>query len=327
MNGESLLRHNMKASTDNNGGAAFTLTRGLTAAVCVAALLLPTVCGCGRKGGDEASAPRGKVVVQVGDSTLYEQDVLSRIPSGITSSDSALLYDAIVQNWIEKRLLIDVAEVNLPAIERIERMVEDYRLQLLTNEYRRVMAESNTGKVSPDSVKSYYVRHREELRLKSPLVKGIYVKMPPRSRHLGEIRGWMLSGDSTDIAQLESYGLQGAMQYDDFRHTWVAWQSLAGLIPYNFGGNTGFLTPGYLFDREIDGAQYLLLVTEVMPEGEIMPFEFARNEVSRILADRLRASYDADLLRSLYRRAISDKTIAPGGYVPRKFRTGNEESD
>lgn len=260
------------------------------------------------------------IVVQIGDSVLTEHDVKSRIPAGITSEDSVMLYDAIVQSWIEKRLLVDVAEVNMPTIKRIDRMVEDYRLQLLTNEYRRVMAEQNAGKVSEGSVLAYYNKHREELRLQQPLVKGVYIKATSRSTHLGDIRKWIASDNPDDIAALERYGLQGAMQYDDFRNTWVSWQSLSELIPYQFGNTAGFLHKGYLFNEEIEGSVYMLHLTDIMPAGEIMPYEFARDEVSRILADRLRAGYDADLLRTLYDRAIKNKTIKPGGYVPAKFR-------
>lgn len=262
-------------------------------------------------------------MVQVGDSILYEQDVRGRIPAGITSEDSVLLYDAIVQNWIEKRLLVDVAELNLPTIERIERMVEEYRLQLLTNEYRRVMAEQNVGRVSSDSVRSYYLKHLDQLRLQHPLAKGVYVKVSASAPQLRDIRQWLSSNDPADIAELERYGLQGAMQYDDFRDTWVSWQSLTELIPSRFGDPEDFLKPGFLFDREIGGAVYMLHITEVMPAGETMPYEFARNEVSRILADRLRAGYDADLLRTLYDRAVRTDIIKKGGYVPRKFRDDN----
>lgn len=266
-----------------------------------------------------------KAVVQIGDSVLYENDVLTRIPAGISSSDSAALYDAIVESWIEKRLLIDVAELNLPAVERIERMVDDYRTQLLVNEYRRVMAESNTGTINEDSIRKYYDLHRAELTLRQPLVKGIYVKIDASSPRLAEVRKWVRNDSPDDIAELERYGLRGAVQYDDFRETWVSWQSLSEIIPYRFRDTSSLLVPGGMFDRETGGYVYLLNVTDILKEGEPMPYEFARNEISRILADRMRASYDDNLLSTLYRNATKSKKLKSGGYVPRKFRTSGKD--
>lgn len=292
----------------------------LVALVAVAALSS----GC-RKDDAATMAPEGdRIVVQLGDSVLRERDVYSRIPAGITSADSLLLYDAIVQDWLEKRLLADVARLNLPAIERIEKMVEDYRMQLITNEYRRVMAESYGGEVSESDVKDYYDRHREELRLQWPLMKGVYVKIAAGAPHIDDIRRWLSSDDSGDIETLENYGLGSAVQYDDFRDTWVSWKALSELIPWRFGDNSDFLSEGYMFDKMIGSSVYMFRVDEVMRSGEVMPYTFARNEIIRILADRKRSSYDSDMLRRLYDDAVASKRLHPGGYVPAKFRNKKE---
>lgn len=281
-----------------------------------------SLCGsCRHDEGAETLSGGDRIVVQLGDSILRERDVYSRIPAGITSSDSVLLYDAIVQDWLEKRLLADVAELNLPTIERIEKMVEDYRVQLITNEYRRVMAESYSGSVSEEEARRYYDKHREELRLQSPLLKGVYVKIAAGAPHIDDIRRWLSSDDAADIETLENYGLGGAVQYDDFRDTWVSWRTLSELIPWRFGGDDGdFLEEGYVFDRTIGSSVYMFRVTEVMRNGEVMPYAFARNEITRILADRKRSSYDSDMLRRLYDDAAASKRLHAGGYVPMKFR-------
>lgn len=283
--------------------------------------------GCRKDSGESLASEDDRVVIQLGDSVLMESEVYARIPAGITSEDSMLLYDAVVQNWLEKRLLLDVASLNLPAIERIEKMVDDYRLQLITNEYRRVMAESNLGIVSPEEVKEYYQSHRDQLRLQYPLVKGVYVKVSGHSKMLSDIRRWLSSDDTADIEQLEKYGLNGAMQYDDFRDTWVSWKSLSELVPWRFEPDNGFLTEGFLFDKKIGSSVYMMRITEVIPAGEIMPYEFASNEIARILADRKRSSYDSDLLRNLYNEAVRSKKLQVSGYVPMKFRFAEVNSN
>lgn len=287
--------------------------------VCICAILLTLLSvSCGKSAA--VKEKESKILLQIGDSILYERDVLAQIPAGISSADSTLLYDAVVEDWLEKRLLIDIAELNLPTVERIERMVDEYRMQLLVNEYRRVMAESGVSAVSEDSIEKYYELHKDELTLQQPLLKGIYVKIDALSPRLDEVRGWVKNDDANDIAELERYGLRGAVQYDDFRNTWVSWQSLSEIIPYRFRDDSERPGAGDMFDKRIGGFVYLLNVTEVLEKGEPMPFEFARKEISRILADRMRASYDDNLLLSLYKNALETKRIQIGGYVPAKYR-------
>lgn len=291
-----------------------------SAVVCMMFFIV-LICGCRGKKETDLSLSEDKVVIQLGDSVLYEHEVYARIPAGITSQDSAMLYDAIVQDWLEKRLLVDVAELNLPAIERIEKMVEDYRMQLITNEYRRVMAESNVDAVSDAEIARYYNAHRDELRLQWPLVKGVYVKVSSYASHLEDIRRWISSEDLQEIEQLENYGLRGAMQYDNFKDTWVSWKSLSELIPWRFDESADFLVKDFVFDKTIGSSVYMVRILDVMPEGEVMPMEFARKEISRILADRKRSSYDSDLIRQLYDDAVKSKRLHSGGYVPLKFRS------
>ena len=280
---------------------------------------------CRGKGGKGADSLNDKVVVQIGDSILYEGRVKAGLPAGITPEDSALLYDAIVESWIEKRLLVDVAELNLPTVERIERMVEDYRLQLITNEYRRMMAEANSSEVKEEDAKRYYREHLDEMKLQYPLVKGVYLKMAAGSPQLEEVRAWVASGDPNDISRLENYGLGGAIQYDNFLDTWVSWNSLEETIPYRFNKEVDSVSPGFLFDKRIGSAVYILKIREVLPKGEVMPYEFARTEISRRLANLNRSDYDTDLLKRLYKDAVASKFLKPGGYVPSKFRDVNAE--
>jgi hypothetical protein len=151
-------------------------------------------------------------------------------------------------------------------------------------------------------------------------VKGIYIKVPSNAEQLSEIRKWVQSAKADDIDQLEKYGLKGAMQYDYFVDTWIAWQSVADLIPHRFADPETFLKPGYIFDTSYDGSEYLLHITDVLHTGTQMPLEYARDEITEALTDSRRESYDNNLLRSLYRKAVTDKKLKVSGYVPQKFR-------
>lgn len=278
-----------------------------------------SVVSCGKKSAGALADSAEQVLVSIGDSVLLRSDVELRIPEGIAPEDSARLFDALVQNWIEERLLVDEANIALPSLQRINAMVEEYRLQLLANEYRRILAGTGHSRVSEESIATYYSLHHTDLILEEPLVKGIYIKVPQKSELTSSIREWIFSGSDEDVKKLETYGLKGAMQYDDFRQTWVEWASISNLIPHHFGKPEDFLKPDYKFDDTRSGATYFLRITDVLLPGVEMPYEYARSTVAEILSDRMRVAADEDLIKRLYRQALKEKRLKPGAYTPSRF--------
>lgn len=77
------------------------------------------------------------ILLQIGDSILTQQAVVEQIPNGLSANDSVNLFDAIVKDWVNTLLLQKVAEENLPNLEKINQMVDDYRSKLIILEYRK----------------------------------------------------------------------------------------------------------------------------------------------------------------------------------------------
>lgn len=264
--------------------------------------------------------------MQVGDSILTREQVLAQLPAGISAIDSARLFDAIVEEWLERNMLVDVAVKNLPDMARIDRMVEQYRRRLLADEYRRLMAAENAGAVVPDSVKARYDRNREAYRLDTPVIKGIYVKLPATAPQLREVREWVRSSTPAAIDELESYGLKGAMEYDYFDDQWVAWDEIARRIPHRFSSPETVIGIGKTFETTVDGITYLLHVTDAIPAGEIMPFDFARPRIEQTMIEEQRDSYDRRLLREIYLRELKNRRVHPGSYIPLRYRDVKTDS-
>lgn len=286
-----------------------------------AALLLAagSLVSCrGEAGEKEPKKP--VVLMQVGDSVLTHDMVTAQIPSGLNASDSIRMFDALVEAWVDRNMLVNLAGSQLPDIEKIERMVEQYRHQLLANEYRRVMADDKATGVSDADVKTYYDAHPDLFKLERPLVKGIYLKIDDDAPQLGDVKKWMRSGESSDIDNLENYGLRGAMEYDYFGDTWVDWQTIADHIPYRFEDPDKFLAGTKFFECEEHGSLYMLRVQDYMASGERMPLAFAAPQINERLMESHRGEYDKKLLNSLYNKGVESKSIKPGSYVPLKYR-------
>ena len=120
--------------------------------------LLGASSGCRRESErvDGEPASRDFELLSVGDSALMLSDVVSRIPQGISEADSAAMFASIVDAWVQDMLLTDVAADNLPDLERIERMVADYRNRLIMMEYRKRMKQDARHAPTDDEIRRYY---------------------------------------------------------------------------------------------------------------------------------------------------------------------------
>lgn len=261
------------------------------------------------------------VLIQVGDSVLTKSKVLSQIPLDLAPADSAKLFDMIVQNWVDRCLLSEIALENIPHKGKIEKIVSDYRMQLITNEYRRLMADENVADIPVDTVEQYYFNHINEFLVdNTPLLKGIYLKVPDNAERIEDLSEWMKSGTTEDIDKIEKYGLKEAMQYEYFNEKWVSWQTIANQIPYRFSDPTTFVANNKDFQTTYNRSTYMLHITDYLVKGDTMPIEYASPQIRNRLMGERRKDYDTQLMRSLYEKAKQDKKIYDKGYVPNRYK-------
>lgn len=304
---------------DERDRMAFGLLPRLTAQLRVSAaaffaLAVMSVAGCRSKAVE--TDVRSDVLLSVGDSVLTMHDVMTRIPEGMDPADSAEMFRSVVDTWLEDLLLEDLARNTLTDMERIDRMVADYRRRLIVMSYMQKARENRASKISGESIRRYYDRHKEELVLEVPLVKGVFLKYPENSLQLGRVRSLMTDGSPECIDSLETEGLGEALQYDYFGDRWIDWSSVAEQIPYRFFDAEAFLQAQDYFETEYNGAVYMLRVYGHIPSGEIMPFEFAGQRIERILEGRDAAAVERALVVSLCRKAIEEGRLVTYGYDP-----------
>lgn len=280
-------------------------------------MLLPVV-GCGSK--EKPVDETDDILVSINDSSLRIREVIMRIPIGTAPEDSARLFHAIVNSWVDDRLLESVALENIDDMDRIEALVSDYRRKLIAEAYKRKMRRTAPIKISEDSLKRYYNSRLDELKTETPLVKGVYIKIPKDSPHYADIRRWVFSGKADDIDAIESVGMEEAVQYDYFVDKWIEFSSIAEQIPYRFYDPDAFLRSTSNFETTYNGFVYLLHVSEFVPTGETMPYEYARLIISDRLGDEQFTAFERRLMSEIRSEAVKDGRLKTPGYDLRQRR-------
>ena len=123
-----------------------------------------------------------EVVARVGTSYLYKTDIDNEIKLSFSKSDSLLKVNTFIDNWAKEQLLHQQAKIILSENDliKLENMVKDYRNDLYTNSYRKVVLNKNLDTViSFEEINMFLNKNKEFFRLKGPLFKVRYIHLPP----------------------------------------------------------------------------------------------------------------------------------------------------
>lgn len=286
----------------------------------ICGMLLLVLTGCHKDKPTETD--NRQVLVEVGDSSLYLNEVERQIPSGLNPQDSLALFNSIVEDWLKSMIMKDVAASNIDNFERINKLTEEYRNNLIIEQYLKTK-EEEIEKISSAEIADYYENNQESLELQYPLVKGIFIKIPDTDDKYNSIKKWIFNGNSASIDNIEKYGLREAGQYELFKDHWVDWNEIADEIPYRFYDADAFLSSTKNFETSYGGWRYLLHIYDYVPAGEKIPKEYANKLISEILRKERITLLRKNLLNSLYKQGIKEKRIKPGLYNPYKTSATN----
>lgn len=83
-------------------------------------------------------------------------------------------------------------------------------------------------------------------------------------------------------------------------------------IPYRFYDADAFVRSTRNFETSDAGSVYLLHISEYLPSGSEMPYEFARLKIREILRTADMAAVRERLMSEIYTRQIKEGTLRPG---------------
>ncbi len=264
--------------------------------------------GCNRGPDHKGKTP----LVEVAGEYLYEEDLRTALPPGISKDDSVSFAERYIQNWVKDALLFDKAEGNIPDNDKINRLVGNYRRTLIMHAYQEELVNQRLGnEISEEEVAAYYVQNKRLFRAEVPYVKGLFIKVPLRAPDLGNVRAWYKKNSRDAIENLEKYSLSHAVSYDYFYDRWVSVSDLAAKMPLNTGSDEmgTYLNKNQNLEVKDTAFVYFLHVEEFLDKGEQRPLDFARDEIKEILINLKRVEFINGVKDDLYRYASEKNKI------------------
>lgn len=281
--------------------------------------------GCHRK---HVPVPQDDVViVAYGDTSLTLREVVHRIPRGLEHDDSVEMFRSIVETWLRRQVLTEFASRNIPDMDEIDRLVDQYRSDLILGRYLARVDQGAKPNISNRRVDRYLSQRADSMTLEEPVVKGIFLKVSEDDPNLETLLRWMRTSTDYSVDKLEHNILRGATQYEYFMDRWHPWHEVADLVPYRFFDADAFLEANKDFETRYGGSVYIIHISDYVGSGMAMPLEYAREQIREALRQEDIAVRRQDMIRDIYRHEMSEGRLKEGLYNPGTGKLGNDDKE
>lgn len=123
------------------------------------------------------------------------------------------------------------------------------------------------------------------------------------------LKKWYKSDSPEAVENIEKYGLHNAVIYEYFYDKWVSFEEVMSNVPYPISQETEFLRTHTNIELNHKGYWYFLNISDYLPVGGQMPFDFAKVQIKEILMNQRKVEFIKNMKEELYNDALKDKKI------------------
>lgn len=220
------------------------------------------------------------------DKVLTIGDLNKVIPKNLSRKDSLNFTQDFINSWLKNQIIIEKAEKELPIKEKnIELELLQYKADLLKYKYEKFYIKNKINTQVPTiEIETYYDKNKNALLSTNTLVKAIYIELPIdiKDKDKNSIKKWIVSDQEKDQDKLKVLCFQKAKVFDDFGGEWIDLNSI-NLLVHSGNLSENNISENKLIELKNDRLVYFILVNQMIKKGQIMPLEYAKNEIAKII--------------------------------------------
>ncbi len=251
-----------------------------------------------------------KPVARVGNSYLYQDELIGLAPTGSGSEDSIARVTAYVNSWVRKQLVINEAMKNIDINElEVERKVLEYRYSLIGYEYQNFYIRQNLNdSISDAEVEAYYKEGLDNFILKQNIIQGTYIKVPKGAPRTNKIKELMLSRKSKDVLDLKSYCISFSAAYHLGDSSWIEFDKLVVNSPLaEIPNKVQFLRSYNFYETSDNEFLYFLKIDAYKISDNVSPMEFVKQDIKNIILNKRKVELAKKLEDDVYENAAKRK--------------------
>lgn len=247
-------------------------------------------------------------VARVNNKYLYRSELAGIVPEGTSPSDSAVIMQRYVENWVRQQVYLHEAKANLADEQKnFERKVEDYRNSLIifTHENELINQKLDTV-ISDDLLAEYYEKHHSEFVLRDNILRLNFVKLPLDAPQINRIRRLIRSENPEDLAELEEYCVNHAAIYFLDQDSWFIFTDILRDIPINPANHEAFLRNNRFVELNDQYYRYFLYIRDYKLEGNASPLTFQADNIRSIILNHRKQKLINDFRKDIYLEALQN---------------------
>jgi hypothetical protein len=248
-----------------------------------------------------------KPLARVGQTYLFQSDVIEIFPVDISQNDSLRIMNNFIDKWIKKQLLLQKAELNLTEEQKdVHNQIEEYRSSLLIFKYEQsLILQKLDTVITQAEIEEYYNENPSNFILDMNLVKALFIKLPRNAPNVETFRQLYSSDKEEDIQQLENYCYQYATKYDFFNDTWISFTSIQSELPQAVYAPERYLKWNKKIEQRDSVYNYFVYVRDYRLEGETAPIDYVTDNIVSIILNKRKVRFITEMENDIYNDGMS----------------------
>ena len=255
-----------------------------------------------------------KVLAEVYDYKLYEDEVINSIPMGASKEDSLLFIHDYINQWTYQYAILHKAVSNEIKNERedqlLESQVEEFRNSLIIYGYTKKLIEQRLDTiVDYDEVENYYNDHNKEFALKDDIVQVAFLKFPLQSKNLKQIRNLLKSYTDEDKIKIKSIAEDRATNYFLEENTWILLEDLIKEVPLQTYNKSLYLQNDKYIEMEDSLYTYMLRINNYRIQDNLSPLSFEYDRIVSIIINMRKMELIEKMKHDVFQEAQKNGAI------------------
>ena len=247
-----------------------------------------------------------KVIARVDNDYLFSSDLQKLNYDYKSKEDSLITMNSFINKWALERILLRQSLINLSEekLTRIENLVQDYKFDLLANNYTEFVVSSKLDTIL-SSVETYdfYSKNLNNFKLNSPIYRVKYINFLKNNVDRRQITRSFKRFNDSDKRFIDSLSFQFL---DSFLADtiWLNKGELIKNIPFINSNNFEyyFLKKRKYFEIKGETDLSLFNIIESIESNQIAPFSYVENVVANIVLNKKKL----DLIENFNNEILND---------------------
>jgi hypothetical protein len=252
-----------------------------------------------------------KPVAKVGDYYLYLSEIKEIVPDNLSKTDSAMVAESYINQWVKKTLKLNKADLNLTLNQKdVGKQLEEYRSSLLIFKYEQMLIGQKLDTVVNDQeIEAYYRDFNEQFTLDRDVVKAELIKIDKGVPKIRQLKNWLHATGDRYQEEISDYCHNFAKRFDNFKNDWVYLDLVVRELPVSLEKIRHDIKKGFVFETQDSAYQYFIKFFDFKPKGSRAPLSIVRKDIKDILLNKRKIQIIKDLDEKLYREALKKNEI------------------